>query len=387
MVPHIHRRTLLKLLSAPLVSGLPSRGGSPPPHNPVVIAGAGIIGASIAYHLAKRGAQVTILEKQRPGAGATQNSFAWLNAFKQPQPYYELNLLGVLGWRRLCLEIGRSLELQWGGTVQWSAAGAPAAALGKTVEMYRRWGYPTHLVDDAEFSRLLPGITPGPLGAASFSELEGTVDPVHAVNVLLKKAQEFGAKIEYPCEVTGISLANGGVKELRTSKGPIEAGVFVIASGVDTPRLAEMAGVKVPLKNSPGLLAHTAPHARLLERVALAPGANIKQNPDGRIVTGTDFAASAITTPSREAGEMLLKNAGKFLSKLKDASLETVTLGHRVLPEDGLPIVGFCRPSLYIAAMHSGMTLAPIIGQLAATEILDGAAVDLLTPFRLSRFS
>jgi glycine/D-amino acid oxidase-like deaminating enzyme len=355
----------------------------------VIVAGAGIIGASIAYHLAKRGAQVTILEKQRPAAGATQNSFAWLNAFKQPHAYYELNLLGVLGWRRLCQEIGNELQVQWGGTMQWSRAGAPATALKKTVEMYQRWGYPTHQADEAEFGRLLPGITPGPWGAAAFGELEGTVDPTHAVNVLLKKAQEFGAKIEYPCEITGLSMVNGKVKELRTSRGPVEVGMFILAAGVDTPHLAQMAGVHVPLKSSPGLLAHTVPHAHLLDRIALAPGANIKQNPDGPIVTGTDFAASAITAPSREAGEKLLKNAEPFLTKLKDASLESVTLGYRVLPEDGFPIVGFTAssPNLYIAAMHSGMTLAPIIGQLASTEILEGTLVDLLTPFRLARFS
>ena len=238
------------------------------------------------------------------------------------------------------------------------------------------------MIDESEISRLLPGVTPGPLGAALFSELEGTVDPVQATNVLLKKAQQFGAKVEYPCEVTGIG--NG---RIISSRGTVESGVLVIASGVDTPRLAQMAGIRVPLKNSPGLLAHTAPHARLLDRIALAPGANIKQNPDGRIVTGTDFGASAITEASREAGTALLKNAAQFLPKLKEASLETVTLGHRVLPEDGLPIVGFVSPNLYIAAMHSGMTLAPIIGQVAATEILDGASVDLLTPFRLSRFA
>jgi glycine/D-amino acid oxidase-like deaminating enzyme len=383
MMPSIPRRTLLKMFSVPF--GTPLAAASP---GPVVIAGAGIIGASIAYHLARRGAQVLILEKQRPAAGATQNSFAWLNAFKQPQSYYELNLLGVLGWRRLCLEIGNDLQVQWGGTVQWSRDGAPANGLKKSVEMYQRWGYPTHLINDEELRRLLPGISPGPLGSAAFSDLEGTVDPIHAVTVLLKKAQALGAKIEYPCEVTGLMLANGKVKELRTSRGPIEASVLVLAAGVDTPALAQMAGIRVPLKTSTGLLAHTAPHARLLDRIALAPGANIKQNPDGRIVTGTDFAASAITAPGREAGEKLLKNAQPFLAKLKDASLETVTLGYRVLPEDGLPIVGFTArsPNVYIASMHSGMTLAPIIGQCACAEILEGTAVELLAPFRLSRF-
>ena len=68
----MRRRTFTGLLTASLVRGFAKS-------DRVVIAGAGIIGASIAYHLARRGARVTILEKQRPGAGATQNSFAWIN--------------------------------------------------------------------------------------------------------------------------------------------------------------------------------------------------------------------------------------------------------------------------------------------------------------------
>src|SRR3954470_3413223 len=85
----------------------------------VVVAGAGIIGASIAYHLAKRGARVTLLERERPAAGTTRNSFAWLNASsKSPRAYYDLNLAGMLGWRRLAIDIGPSLPVQWGGGLQ-----------------------------------------------------------------------------------------------------------------------------------------------------------------------------------------------------------------------------------------------------------------------------
>jgi glycine/D-amino acid oxidase-like deaminating enzyme len=176
---------------------------------------------------------------------------------------------------------------------------------------------------------------------------------------------------------------------VQTSKGPIAADFLVLASGVDTPRLAKMVGINVPLKESPGLLAHTKPLPRMLDRVALAPGTNIKQNPDGRIVTGTDFEASATLDASAEFGMKLLHNAEKFLDRLKGAQLENVTLGHRVLPQDGHPVVGFTehRPNLYITAMHSGITLSPLIGQVAAMEILDGVAVDLLKPFRPARFA
>ena len=93
----MNRRTALALLAATVAKGFAK-------NDRVVIAGAGIIGASIAYHLAKRGANVTVLEKQRPGAGATEKSFAWINSFsKQPRSYYDLNLYGIAGWRRLSL--------------------------------------------------------------------------------------------------------------------------------------------------------------------------------------------------------------------------------------------------------------------------------------------
>lgn len=316
----------------------------------VVIVGAGIMGASIAYHLAKRGARVTVLEKQRPGAGATEKSFAWINAFsKLPRSYYDLNSYGIAGWRRLSLEIPE-LQVQWGGSVQWAAAGE-AETMRKNIARLEQWGYAAHAIDESEIPKLLPECAPGSVAAACFVEQEGTVDPMQALGTLLKSAQKLGATVEYPCEV--------------------------------------MLQVDVPLKESPGLLAHTAPAPRMLDRLAFAPGANIKQNPDGRIVTGSDFGNASTLDTSKEFGEKLLEKARHFLPRIKEAKLETVTLGHRVLPKDDHPIVGFVKscPNLYVAAMHSGITLSPLIGQLAAAEILDGTSVDLLKDYRLSRFA
>lgn len=359
--------------------------------NHVIVAGGGIIGASIAYHLARRGAQVTLLEKLRPASGATEKSFAWINATfsKRPRSYYELNLRGIAGWRRLQQELEGELPLEWGGSVQWHPAGAEAEQLRRDVRRHQSWGYATQLVNEAELRRLLPKVAPGPAAAAGFSEQEGAVDPVEAVTVLLEKAQQFGASLRYPCEVTGLDLAGGGVRSVETTEGRILADVLVLACGIDTPRIAAMASASVPLKQSPGVLAHTAPQPRLLERVALAPGAHIKQMLNGRIVTGANFGGSPVKEASNTYGQQLLGEAARFLPPLKDAAVDRVTLGWRVLPQDEYPIVGFVErcPNLYIAAMHSGVTLAPIIGQLAAREILDGVQTDLLGPYRLSRFA
>ena len=142
----VHRRRILELLSYQLITGLPGHAAK---QDHVVIVGAGIIGASIAYHLAKRGARVTILEKQRPGAGATEKSFAWINAnpSKQPRSYYELNLLGIAGWRRLGIEFGSGFQVQWGGSVRWFPSGAEADKLRVQVARHEQWGYATHLIE------------------------------------------------------------------------------------------------------------------------------------------------------------------------------------------------------------------------------------------------
>jgi glycine/D-amino acid oxidase-like deaminating enzyme len=89
------------------------------PMKHIVIAGAGILGASLAYHLAKRGARVTIIEAQHPAAGATGKSFGWLNATfsKRPRSYFDFSMLGIAGWHRLEQELNG--ELNSSGAVVW----------------------------------------------------------------------------------------------------------------------------------------------------------------------------------------------------------------------------------------------------------------------------
>jgi len=356
----------------------------------IVVAGGGIVGAAIAYRLARRGADVTLLEKAKPAAGATGKSFAWINATfsKQPRHYFDLNVMGMAGWRRMDDEFLGDLQIQWGGCVEWYPPGKEAEALRKDVRRAQDWGYTTHSVDQAEFRRLLPFLLPGPMAAASYCEQEGTVDPVLVTQAFIDRAMRYGARALYPCEVTGMVRENGTVRAVETSQGRMELDALVLATGVDTTHVAAMAEVHVPLKASPGVLARTVPAAPLLGRVALGPQAHMKQNPDGRMVTGSDFGGTPVTDSSMAFGKKLLERAAAYLPELAKTKLEAVTLGWRVMPKDEYPILGFAErcPNLYIAATHSGVTLAPVIAHFAALEILDGARVEMLAPYRLSRF-
>jgi len=355
----------------------------------VVIAGGGIMGASIAWHLARCGASVTLVEKSHPAAGTTRDSFAWINATfsKQPRSYYELNLQGIAEWRRLEREMQAPPEIQWGGSVEWYSEEADARELRDGVARHQGWGYSTRFIDDAELKRLLPGVEPGPVAAASYSDQEGTLDPVAATSALLDEAERFGAAVDYPSEVIRLELKDSHVRAVATTHGTFNADVLVVACGTGTPKVAAMAGVEIPLKDSPGVLAYTSPQPRLLDRLALGPGSHVKQDSSGRIIAGDNFAGSEDPDASLTRGEELLQHAAGYLSKM-ETQTDRVSLGWRVMPQDEFPIIGFTEgcPNLYVVATHSGITLAALFGRFAAMEILDGARLEVLTPYRPSRF-
>jgi glycine/D-amino acid oxidase-like deaminating enzyme len=269
--------------------------------------------------------------------------------------------------------------------------------LRASVRGHQEWGYATHLIDEDEIHRLLPNIAPGEFGAACYCEYEGAVDPMDAVKALLRQVREAGAEVRYPHEVTGLKIEGGRVRAIQAGESSLEAGVVVLACGLAVPSLAEMAGVSVPLKESEGVLVHTRPQPKLIDRVVLAPDIHCKQKLDGRVVVGGRIVAGVGTAIGPLAGaapepgeyaKRILREAAQVLPGLRGVAVERVTLGRRVMPADEYPIVGFAAscPNLYIAAMHSGVTLAPLIGQLAALEILDQARVGLLEPYRPARF-
>jgi glycine/D-amino acid oxidase-like deaminating enzyme len=391
MAVAMHRRTLLQLFASLAVSGRagaqPATGG----RDKIVIAGGGIIGANLAYQLARRGAAVTVIEKQRPATGATAASFAWINATysKRPWAYYNLNRLGMEAWRQLDRDFAGGLPVTWGGSVEWYQQAAQAAEFRGDVRQHQAWGYPTEIIDVARLRELERHLAFSDVAVAGHATAEGHVDPVRATEVLLARAATLGARVEHPCELTGLDQAQDRLRAVRTTKGDIEANVLIVACGTDTPKVAAMAGVTVPLKPSPGVLVHTAPQPRLIDRVVLAPIAHMKQKPDGRIVTGVGFGGTPSKDDSREGGVKFLKTASAVLPELGDAQLEKVTLGWRPLPKDDFPIIGFApgRRDVYITVMHSGVTLSPLVGRLAAVEILDGVSAEPLEPYRSSRFA
>src|SRR5262245_1052493 len=384
----MNRRTLLRLFGGMAIAG--TRGFRLRAQAPqrIVIAGAGMLGANIAYQLARRGAAVTVLEKARPAAGATANSFAWINAKKQPHPYFTLSLMGIQAWRELQADIGAGLPVRWGGSLEWTNTADRAARQAETARRFQTWGYPVRFVDEKRLRELEPNVVFGAVSGATHAEIEGAADPVGATEVILARAERAGARVIYPSEVAGLNRPDNRLRAVRTTQGEVEADVLVVACGTDTPKVAAMADLRVQLTRSPGILFHTPPQPMAIDRILLSPIGNVKQKPDGRIVTGLDFGPSPVEDATKEKGEAFLKKMAAVLPTLTRAPIEKVTLGFRPLPKDSFPIVGFAegRPDIYVTVMHSGVTLGPLIGRLAAMEILDGVRVEPLAPYRIERF-
>jgi len=351
----------------------------------VIVVGAGLVGASIAYHLSRRGAEVTVLDRGSPAGEATEKSFAWINASHgNPKPYYDLRFHAMLEYRRLQDELGDALEINWNGCLDYDET---PETLRRMVREHSAWGYAMHLVDRGQIAEMEPNLTEPP-EVAAFSAFEGSVDPVDMTLALLRAAERSGATLKTNYAVHQVKRGGNGVTEVTTDAGELRADCIVLAAGVTTEALAAQVGVHLPMANRPGLLIHSKSAAPCLRRVVLSPGAHMKQGPDGRVVAGEDFGGGDTPNDAEAEGRRLLKRVAGRLRTANPLELDEVTVGVRPIPKDGFPVVGFsdAAPNLYLSVMHSGVSLAPAVGRFAAQEILTGAEADLLAPYRPGRF-
>ena len=392
MTAGLSRRRLLTLMgSSGLALGLsPWAVARSRPHRVVVI-GAGILGAAIGYELSRRGAQVTLLEKQAPASATTGDSFAYLNASTKAasRPYFDLNWQGMIGWHRWQREFDGHLPLQWNGAVYWRDQPDAAAKLAATLSTVRGWGYPGEVIDADRLRQLLPTATSRAISGGCFYEDEGSVDPVAAVRLLLARAQGMGADVRYPVRVEGFEVSHGRVQGVRTDQGSLKADTVVVAAGLGSQTLAGLLDIPLPLTRSEGVLVHTRPLPPLLDRVAFTPDGSLKQLADGRVIASSGHEGADAEGDRLQQGRRILHHLARHWPALGEATIERVSVGERVLPADSFPVVGFTPQvaQLYLAVSHSGITLAPAIGRHAAQEILDGSRVDALAPFRPDRFT
>ncbi|MDY0871016.1 NAD(P)/FAD-dependent oxidoreductase [Dongia rigui] len=351
------------------------------PH--VIVVGAGIIGASIAWHLARDGAKVTIIEADQPGGIATRHSWAWLNAsWGNPEPYFRLRIRAMAEWKRLAKEVP-AIRLHWLGGLIYDL---PPGELDAYATQHSTWGYGIRRVTADEISRMEPALKAPPAMALHVAE-EGALEPLATAQALLAAAVGLGAELQH-ASVTGIDMAAGNIVGIVTAQRRIAADQVVVAAGTATTALAATAGVNVPTSAPPGLLVATKPTTTRLNGLVMAPDMHVRQLEDGRLLAGAHFGGSDPGSDAAGTARTVFTGLQAMLTGGDTLAFDRYQIGHRPMPADGFPIVGPApdRPGLYLAVTHSGITLAPAIGLFAAAEILGRQRDPLLAPYGPGRF-
>jgi glycine/D-amino acid oxidase-like deaminating enzyme len=331
----------------------------------LVVAGAGIVGASVAYHAARAGAAVTLVDAGRPGAGVTAHSFAWIGASGvRTGPAAALRATATAEYRRLEAELP-GLPVTWSGSLSWGAADGPPEA-----------GPGQEIVDGATVAALEPALRRPPEWAV-WAPGDGAVDPVGVTERLVEGARAHGARFLPDTPVTAVRRdAAGRAAGVETAEGPLPAAHVVLAAGAATAALCAPLGVRVPVGPSPATLFRFRAPAGLVRTVVSNRDFDLRQVSADRLIAAADspeHTLAAVRSTFRGAA---------------DVELLSARTGARPMPADGEPIVGPAAgvPGLYVAVLHAAVTLGPAVGRLVARELADGVAEPVLAGCRLARF-
>ncbi|MEQ9569735.1 MAG: FAD-dependent oxidoreductase [Longimicrobiales bacterium] len=408
-----------------------------------LVVGAGIVGVSIAEALAREGAEVLVVDRGDVGRGCSEANAGWVTpCFAMPLP--RPGLMGTaLRWMadpdspfymqprptpsrlrwllRFGMSMGRrdfvagtgalvelsrySLDayaalddalpgrigLQRRGLMMVALTTKGYRAARSDAEMLAGLGIRSEMLDAEGARRLEPALTGEVAGVVYYPD-EAHLQPLAAVQTIAERARSLGARFEGGAEVFDFVVAEGRVREVRTTRGPIEAARVVLATGSWSSDLARRLGLRVPLLGGKGysmmIQAPTPPPEipmMVLERkVAITPyGDDVRLAGTLELVDGDDSIS-----PRRVAS--IRRGAAAVLGIPESTEADRVWRGLRPCTPDGLPIIGPARAfdNVFIATGHQmlGVQTGPATGRLACDLLLGREPAFDPTPFRTERF-
>ncbi|KAF5603124.1 d-amino acid dehydrogenase small subunit [Fusarium subglutinans] len=354
---------------------------------PIIVIGGGIVGASIAWHLAKEKKDV-ILITETIGGVATPKSFCWLNAAGATQKfYYDFRRRSMARWAEMGKELP-DLPIHWGGVL---ACDRSPEERQEFYERQRRWGTSIRRMEAAELAALESQVD-----EAQFSLIkwglhvpeEGTLEAQAAAAKLIAHAQSLGTRV-HETKVTGfLKDDKGRVSGVVTDSEDVHASHVVLAAGLGSVPLLATENIRLPLNGQEGLLVNTAPsEKRYLNTLFRLPGLHMRQTLDGRIVFGASFAGGQPGDDPQATAKHLFSQVQKAFKNGDELEFSHYTIGVRPEPDDGYPILGSSGvEGLDLAVMHSGVTNAALVSELLAKNIVFGVEDPMLGDYRLDRF-
>jgi sarcosine oxidase subunit beta len=226
-----------------------SPGAALPDRAEVVVVGGGVIGASVAFHLAEAGVpDVLLLERDSLAAGSTSRSAGGVRAQFTDEVNIRLGARSLTAFEGYADRPGGDIDLRQVGYLFLHTDEAAWAEAQEAVALQRSLGVATELLAPAEVAALHPGVVVGDLVGATYHARDGYCSPEGVVQGYARGARRHGATVATGVAVTGVSVAGGEVTGVVTDRGPVATGAVVCAAGPWSREVAASAGVDLPVE-------------------------------------------------------------------------------------------------------------------------------------------
>jgi sarcosine oxidase subunit beta len=361
----------------------------------VVVVGAGVIGASIAYHLVLRQLRVAIFDQPEtplPPSASWASAGSLRSQGRDPREW-GLALEASRRWPLLSEELGAETGFRATGHLHVVEHPEEVDALRARVAQERAAGLAVEPVGEAELRSLAPALAPGVI-AGAYSEGDGQADPRATTRALLSAARRRGGSF-HPWRVDALRLSAGHVIGVTAGIEQVAAGQVVLAAGSWSLQLAAAAGLELPIKPRASQVLLSDAARPTLRPTVTAEGRtlSLEQLPGGEFLIGGGWAARM--DPERHTCRVLEESvrgswetAQALLPALAEQRLAYRWCGIEAQSADGVPVIGATElPGLYLATGFSnhGFQLAPAVGSAVAAALC-GERPSALAPLSPARF-
>ena len=214
-----------------------------------MVIGGGVVGCSIAYHLARRGQRdVVVLEREAVGSGTTSKAAGGIRSQFPTETEIRFSLEAIGVFERFAEEFGVDIGYRRIGYLFLISDPADLAGYRERMTLQRRLGVDVREITPADAQAIVPALRVDDLIAAVWGPTDGMAGPAEVTNGFARRARELGARIVEGVTVTGIDVAHGGAQGVTTSQGAVSAPLVINAAGPSAARIGRLAGVDVPVQ-------------------------------------------------------------------------------------------------------------------------------------------
>jgi glycine oxidase len=372
------------------------------PRSPdIVIVGAGIIGAAVAYELTRRGAAVRVLDDRPAGMGATQASAGVLAPYIEARhdgPLLDLTSRGLDLFDEVIPEVaaasGMTITYRRTGSIDVALAPDTVVEYRDTASALARRGVQAELLDARQVREAEPLVSADVVGGLLIPS-HGFVEATELARAFMTAAERSGAQRVGHGRVRRIAVVGSGSSRcvrVDTDHDTLTASQVVLAAGSWSGQVViDGVAVPVPVRPVRGQLLHLAWNGPPIKRVTWGERCYLVPWPDGTLLVGATVEEAGFDERTTAAGVRdLIEAACELAPHGWTAALKSARAGLRPGTPDGLPVIGRSEvlPELVYATGHyrNGVLLAPLTARLVADAILESREDPLLAEVRPGRF-